>query len=215
MKIPESIVPLVQPPRAALLVIDVQKDFVTAPMQPMLRALAELLARARDAGVMIVYVQNFVMKNGQSHTPAERTRRGKLGLPMEVTVDGTPGQEFVDEIAPQAGEPVVRKLRLNAFHGTHLETLLRAHNIETVLITGVATHGCVTGTSYAAQARDFTVVVIDDCVATWSDELHESALRVLGGTMTAVIDSSTLAECWTRPQEAERRADVQAAVRVR
>ena len=193
-----NLVPLVQPGRAALLVIDVQKDFVKPPMQPMVDALAALLAEARAAGLFVVYVQNFVMRNGLSHTPAETVRRGNVGLAMEVTVDGTQGQEFVDDIAPQADDPVIRKLRLDSFYGTNLETVLRARKIETVLITGVATHGCVTGTSYAAQARDFNVIVVNDCVATWSDELHQSALRVLGGTMAGVVDSASLAGAWSR-----------------
>jgi len=191
----------VQPGRAALLVIDVQKDFVKPPMQPMVDALAALLAKARAAGVMVVYVQNFVMRDGLSHTPAEIIRRGNIGLAMEVTVDGTKGQEFVDDIAPQADDPVIRKLRLDAFYGTSLETVLRARKIDTVLITGVATHGCVTGTSYAAQARDFNVVVVEDCVATWSEELHQSALRVLGGTMAGVVDSTALAGAWSKAQQ--------------
>ena len=196
-----NLIPLVQPGRAALLVIDVQKDFVKPPMQPMIDALALLLAKARAAGIFIVYVQNFVMRNGLSHTPAETVRRGNVGLAMEVTVDGTGGQEFVDDIAPKADDPVVRKLRLDSFYGTNLETVLRAKNIDTVLITGVATHGCVTGTSYAAQARDFNVIVVTDCVATWSDELHQSALRVLGGTMAGVVDSETLAGAWSRQRQ--------------
>jgi ureidoacrylate peracid hydrolase len=196
-----NLVPLVQPGRAALLVIDVQKDFVKPPMQPMVDALATLLAKARAAGVFVVYVQNFVMKNGMTHTPAEILRRGNVGLAMEVTVDGTQGQDFVDDIAPQPNDPVIRKLRLDSFYGTNLETLLRARKIETVLITGVATHGCVTGTSYAAQARDFHVIVVKDCVATWSDELHQSALRVLEGTMAGVVDSVTLAGAWSQQRQ--------------
>ena len=193
-----NIVPLVQPGRAALLVIDVQKDFVKPPMQPMVDALAALIAGARAAGVFVVYVQNFVMRDGLSHTPAEILRRGNVGLAMEVTVDGTKGQEFVDDIAPKGTDPVVRKLRLDSFYGTNLDTVLRARGIDTVLITGVATHGCVTGTSYAAQARDYHVVVVQDCVATWSEELHKAALNVLGGTMAGVVNSTELTETWRR-----------------
>jgi nicotinamidase-related amidase len=196
-----NLTPIVQPGRAALLVIDVQKDFVKPPMKPMLDALATLIAKARAAGIYVVYVQNFVMQNGMSHTPAETLRRGNVGLAMEVTVDGTKGQEFADEIAPQAGDPVVRKLRLDSFYGTNLETVLRARKIETLLITGIATHGCVTGTSYAAQARDFNVVVVKDCVATWDDQLHQSALRVLSGTMAGVMDSVTLADAWSKTRK--------------
>jgi ureidoacrylate peracid hydrolase len=181
-----------------LLVIDVQKDFVKPAMAKAVEALAALIAKAREANVFIVYVQNYVMKDGLSHTSAETLRRRRVGLAMEVTVDGTDGQEFVDAIRPLPSDPVVRKLRLDSFYGTSLETVLRARGIETVLITGVATHGCVTGTSYAAQARDFNVVVVSDCVATWSDELHEAALGVLGGTMTGVMSSANVAEMWAK-----------------
>ena len=172
-------------------------------MKPMVDALAALIMRARAAGVFVVYIQNVVMKNGLSHTPAETLRRRNVGLALEVTVDGTQGQEFVDDIAPAASDPVVRKLRLDSFYGTTLETILRARRIETVLITGVATHGCVTGTSYAAQARDFNVVVVADCVATWDEELHRAALSVLRGTMTAVAPSSAVVEYWSDSKAAK------------
>jgi nicotinamidase-related amidase len=192
---------VLQPAKAALLVIDVQKDFAKPPMRPAVDALATLLAGARAAGVYVVYVQNVVMAHGLSHTAAETLRRRRLGMALEVTVDGTAGQEFVEEIAPRKSDPVVRKLRLDAFYGTSLETVLRARGIETVLITGIATHGCVTGTSYAAQARDFNVVVVSDCVATWDESLHTAALRVLGGTMTGISTSSELLEHWESPRE--------------
>ncbi len=196
MSKPAGMAAALRPAGTALLVIDVQKDFVKPPMKPMVDALATLIERARAANVFIVYVQNSVMKNGLSHTPAETLRRGNVGLALEVTVDGSEGQEFVDAIAPLPSDPVVRKLRLDSFYGTSLETVLRARRIETLLVTGVATHGCVTGTSYAAQARDFNVVVVSDCVATWSDELHAAALQVLGGTMTAVMTSAALMKHW-------------------
>lgn len=198
--------PLVQPGRAALLVIDVQRDFVGPSMKPMVDRLAALLASARAAGIFVVYIQNTVLRGGLSHAAAETTRRRNIGLALEVTVEGTRGQEFVDEIAPLPEDPVVRKLRMDAFSGSNLDTLLRARNIETIINTGVATHGCVVGTSYAAQARDYNVIVVRDCVATWNDELHEAALRVLGGTMTGVVDSATLIDLWaTAPDSVKQR----------
>ena len=103
---PNALPSLVQPASTALLVIDVQRDFVKPPMLPMVNALAALLAKARAAGVFVVYIQNVVMKHGLSHTPAETIRRQNLGLALEVTVDGTRGQEFVDEVSPQAQDPV-------------------------------------------------------------------------------------------------------------
>jgi nicotinamidase-related amidase len=152
-------------------------------------------------------VKNTVLPGNLSYSPAEIARRRNVGLPLDVTIDNTPGQEFLDEIAPAPGDAVVSKQRMDSFYGSHLETVLRAHGIETVVCTGVATYGCVTGTSYAAQARDYNVVVVSDCVAAFSETLHEAALVVLSHTMGHVVDSETLTRVWNgelEPSEFEQ-----------
>jgi nicotinamidase-related amidase len=192
----ETLEAVVHPAHTALLVIDVQQDFYVPAYQPVVDRLERLIGAARDAGVFLVYIQNTVLPDGLSHSPSEIARRKRLGLAMDVTVEGTPGQQFVEQIAPRPGDLVVRKHRLNSFVGTSLDMLLRGHGIETIICTGVATHGCVLSTSYGANSLNYYVVVAEDCVATWQQELHDAALGALRGTMNFVVNSDELVAAW-------------------
>jgi ureidoacrylate peracid hydrolase len=185
----------VDPAHTALVVIDVQNDFCLPAYSPMIARLQRLLDAARDAGVFVVYIQNCVLP-GLSNSPAEIARRQNLGLPVEVTLAGSEGEQIVSAISPRSGEASVRKHRLNAFAGSDLEMLLRSRGIETVVITGIATHGCVTGTSYAAQGHNYYVVVVEDCVESWKQDLHAAALHILRGTMNYVTPAETLTTTW-------------------
>lgn len=186
----------VGPAHTALIVIDVQNDFRIASYEPMIARLQRLLVAARSAGVFVVYVQNTVLP-GLSNSSAEIARRQKLGLTVDVTLAGSEGEKIVSHLSPEPGEVIVRKHRLNAFAGTSLEMLLQNRGIETVIITGIATHGCVTGTSYAAQGLNHYVVVVEDGVDSWKRDLHEAALHVLRNTMNYVTSAETLIATWT------------------
>lgn len=191
----QSLEETADPAHTALVVIDVQNDLCPPSYDPMIVRLQRLLAAARDANVFIVYVQNCVLP-GLSNSASEIARRRKLGLPVEVTLAGSDGEKIVAAISPQPGEVTVRKHRLNAFAGTNLEMLLQNRHIETVVITGVATHGCITGTSYAAQGLNHYVVVVEDCVDSWQRELHDAALHVLRSTMNYVTTADALMKSW-------------------
>jgi nicotinamidase-related amidase len=192
----ESLEEIVDPAHTALLVIDVQNDFLIPEYEPMIDRLERLLAAARAAGVLVVYVQNTVLPDGASHSPSEYARRRRLGMPMDVTVEGTPGQQFVPRIAPRPGELVVRKHRLNSFVGTSLDMHLRARGVETIVCTGVATHGCVLSTAYGGNSLNYYVVVAEDCVGAWEQDVHAAALLALRSTMNFVVESSALASAW-------------------
>lgn len=187
---------IVGTPHSALLVIDVQRDLCPPEYAPIYPRLRKVIDTARDAGVFVVYVQNIVLSEGASQSNSERSRRTHLGMRHEYTLDGTPGAEFVDQIAPAKRDPIVRKHRLNAFEGTDLNLILRARGIETIICTGVATHGCVISTSYAAVALDYYVVVVSDCVASWKQDLHEASLLVMRNTMHRVVESDELISVW-------------------
>lgn len=188
---------VVAPDRAALLVIDVQNDFVQPHQKDVLDRLAELIRSARNAGVRVIYIQNGVLPDGSSDSPADTLRRRTLGLPLDATIVGTEGHRFAPEVAPEDADVVIPKHRMDSFTGTSLELVLRAGGIDTIVCTGVATHGCLVGTSYGAQARDFNVVVVRDCVASWDPDLHDAALRVLASTMVAVADADDVEAVWT------------------
>jgi ureidoacrylate peracid hydrolase len=192
----ETLGDMVNPAHTALLVIDVQNDLCPPSYEPTIVRLSSLLTAARKAGVFIVYVQNSVVP-GLTNSQSEIARREKLGLRVDVTLFGSEGERFVKAIAPLEEDVVVRKHRLNAFEGTDLNMLLRNRGIETIVCTGVATHGCVTGTSYAAQGMDYYVVVVEDCVDSWQKDLHQASLLVLRNTMNDVTSSDKLVDLWS------------------
>jgi nicotinamidase-related amidase len=187
----------VDPAHTALLVTDVQNDFCRdEPRQAMIPHIARLLEVARHRGVEVVYIQNTVLPDGLSDSPADLARRRKLGIDTNVTIDGTWGQQIVDQLAPRPKDPVVRKHRLSGFIGTTLDILLRSRGIETIVCTGTATHGCVINTAYAAIAHNYYVVVVEDCVASWRQDLHESALFLMRSTVNYVVSSDELIRTW-------------------
>jgi nicotinamidase-related amidase len=187
---------IVAAPHSALLVIDVQRDLCPPEYAPMYPRLRNVIDAAHRAGVYVVYVQNLVLRDGASQSNSETSRRTHLGMKLVYTVEGTPGAAFVDQIAPGEHDPVVRKHRLNSFEGTDLNLVLRARGIQTIICTGVATHGCVISTSYAAIALDYYVVVVSDCVASWKQDLHDASLLVMRNTMHRVVDSDELISVW-------------------
>jgi nicotinamidase-related amidase len=189
---------LVDPRHAALLLIDMQQDFVAAggafarlgidlSMYPDMRPrLAGLLAAARRHGVLVIHIQNTALPDRMSDSPAQirfnlrmhqAARRG--APPLRYTLPGTPGHEFVPELRPLPHELVVPKYRSSAFWGTNLELLLRSNRIETVVIGGCTTEGCVDSTARDAMFCDHYVVIADDCVASDDPEQHAASMLLM------------------------------------
>lgn len=210
--IQEKLEDAIDPARAALLVIDVQNDLCRGDAQVILPRLQRLLAVSRETGVFSVYMQNTMTVDGSSQSSSEIARRKKWGMRPQVTVDGTLGQQIIEQIAPRPTDPIVRKHRMSAFHGTSLDLLLRNRRIETVICTGVATQGCVLSTAYSALARDFYVVVVEDCVASGSQECHDLSLTLMKKVLHYVVDSEQIIRIWqsegSRLQTAGERAFV-------
>jgi ureidoacrylate peracid hydrolase len=157
---------------------------------------------------MVVYIQNTVLPDNLSDAPSDVMRRRKLGINTEVTIDGTWGHQIVDHLKPAAKEPVVRKHRLSAFIGTTLDIMLRSKAIETVVITGTATHGCVINTAYGAIAHNYYVVVVEDAVASWRKDLHDSALFLMRNTINYVTNAKALIDAWQWHAAAARSASL-------
>ena len=198
----ETLEDVTNPNHSALVIIDVQNDLCHEDCQAMLPRLEQLISAARSAGVEVIYVQNTTLLGGVSESPVQIARRRKAGRRPDVTVDGTWGHQFVDRISPHETDTVVRKHRMNCFEGTDLDLLLRIRGIETVVCAGVATHGCVLSTSTAAVAKDYYTVVVSDCSASWDEELHDSAVRLLEGVAHYVVTADELLEVWKRAADA-------------
>jgi nicotinamidase-related amidase len=189
---------LVAPPHTALLVIDMQRDFIDAggafatlgidlSMYESVRpAVARLLGHARRSGILVIHVQNTALPERMSDSPAQirfnlrmhgRARRD--GPPLTYTLPGTPGHEFIEEASPAPGELVVRKYRSSGFWGTNLSMLLRSNGIETVVIAGCTTEGCVESTARDALFNDHYVVIAEDCVGSDDPAQHDASLLLM------------------------------------
>jgi len=141
--------------------------------------LKKLLEEARRAKIPIVYVCD-------SH----REFDWEFSIWPKHCVEGTRGSEVVDELKPERGDIIVRKRRYSGFYGTDLEMVLRELGIEEVIVTGILTNICVLFTAADAFMRGFKVVVVRDCTASTSSELHEAALKIMEVALKARIVTS-------------------------
>ncbi len=102
---------------------------------------------------------------------------------------GRPEHEILDALAPAAGEPVVNKTTMSAFHSSGFERLLRAWGVEQLVFTGVSTNSCVEGTARDAADRGYRCVLVEDGCGAASQRFHDAACenfqRLLGRVASA------------------------------
>jgi nicotinamidase-related amidase len=156
----------------ALLVMDVQRDMVSryAGDHPdYLARLSRAIAAAREAGVRVIYVTVW-FRHGYPEISAGNkwfstlTATGRL-----LTGEGA---AVASEVAPAPGDVVVTKRRVSAFAGSDLEVLLRAGNVDTLVLSGIATSGVVLSTLREAADRDYRLVVLADGCLDGDAEVH-------------------------------------------
>src|SRR5215469_3299976 len=193
-----EIAELVDPAHTALIVIDMQNDFIEPDglfgtlgidlsMYAVSRPrLASLLAAARACGTTVVHLQNTALPDRMSDSPAQirfnlrmhkDARRNQP--PLRYTIPGTPGHQFAPEFMPLESELVVRKYRSSGFWGTNLDMLLRSNGIKTVVVGGCTTEGCVESTARDAMFNDFYVVIAEDCVASDDRAQHDASMLLM------------------------------------
>jgi len=207
---------IVAPEHTALVLVDMQRDFVepdgafarlgidVSMYETMRPRLVGLLEAARGAGVLVAHVQMSSLPGRRSDSPAQirfnlRMHESAHGraAPLHYTEVGSRGHEFVDDLAPRADELVVPKWRSSAFWGTSLDLLLRSNGIQTVVVTGCTTEGCVESTARDAMFSDYYVVVAEDCVA--SDDLaqHDASLFLMRHRFDLAAGTE-IASTWSR-----------------
>jgi len=209
---------LVDPSHTALLVIDMQCDFVEengvfADMGINLSMYGEakpkmknLLHIARQEGVLVIHLKNTALPDRMSDSPAQirfnlKMHNGFRGSApsLQYTVPGTPGFDFAPGFEPLAGELVVQKFRSSGFWGTNLDMILRSNGIKTVVVTGCTTEGCVESTARDAMFSDYFVVIAEDCVASDDREQHEASLLLMKHRFD-LANGSAIEKIWEQSQ---------------
>ncbi|MBX6763865.1 MAG: cysteine hydrolase [Rubrobacteraceae bacterium] len=174
----------VDPSRTALVVVDMQNDFVkeggalrVPDAEGTIPAIHHLLEVARDSGMKVVFTQD-------THTEGDP----EWEIWGEHAREGSWGWRIVDELSPREGELVIRKVRYDAFYGTHLEHFLRLWGTKTLIVCGTVANICVHYTAASAALRWFEVVVPRDAVSALDPFDLESSLRqtafLFAGTVT-------------------------------
>ncbi|CAN6251156.1 unnamed protein product, partial [Urochloa humidicola] len=185
----------------AMLVIDMQKDFVDPAMRsPMLVAggeavvptVAEAVAVARERGIFLVWV---VREHDPSGRDVELFRRQHYSGGKGPTVKGLKGAELADGLVIKEGEYKLVKTRFSAFFATHLDSVLKTAGIKNLVIVGVQTPNCIRQTVFDAVALDYEkVTVLIDATAAARPEIHLSNIRDM---KNIGVETPTLEE-WRR-----------------
>lgn len=165
--------------KPALLVVDMTYGFVDSAYPlghsesgwPAAHAIAELLPRAREAGLPIIYTLG---KPGR--TPMECGRWKGGGAAGNPKMREGRANEIPELIAPREGEPVIPKTFPSAFFGTDLLSQLVYANVDTIILAGMVTSGCVRSTAIDAFSYNFRVVIPEECVADRGQTSHKVAL---------------------------------------
>ncbi len=195
----------VDPATTRVMVIDVQNDFVAdggwfanhgedlTPMREAIDRTVAFVAVARSAGVKPIWVQaTYDLK----YLSAPMLERHELvGLDTNHCVTGTWGADFF-VVEPQPGDDIVVKHRYSAFVGTELESLLRAQGVRNLIFTGITTNVCVESTARDAYMRDYHVMVVSDCTASYSDAPHLATLANIRRAFGRVVTADEVTEVW-------------------
>lgn len=211
----ETLDELVDPRHTALVVVDMQRDFCTPggvfdrlgvdiSMYPaMVPRLARLIDGARAAGVRVVYVMMTTLPGRLIESPAQIRFNRRLhlaangGEPLDYTTDGSVGQQIIPELPVEDGDVIVKKYRSSGFWGTNLDMLLRSNAVQTVIVAGCTTEGCVESTARDAMFNDYYVVIPEDCVASDDREQHDASLLLMRHRFDISTSDGILAE-WSR-----------------
>lgn len=192
--------------RAALLVVDLQNDFVRAgapqevpDARAMLGRVAALVGAGRSAGVPVVFTRfcagplaTPMLWWSPECGPELRSCWPGVMRTYHDRPEALEGRAVVAELEPEPGEVVVDKYGYGSFHRTVLGDVLRARHVSQVWVCGTVTQICVEETVREGFRDGFEMVVAADLVASFDDELHAATLKNLAMKFALVVPAAEL-----------------------
>ena len=177
--------------KRAVVIMDYQNDIVGGYTEDLRNELltraSKVLTTARREGIPVIYVVVRFREGYPEISSRDATRRGIRQTGR--LVEGTPGAEILPEVAPQPGEVVVTKRRTGPFSTTDLNAILNAKGIETLVLMGVSTSGCVLSAVRWAADIDYRLIVIADCCADRDDEVQQVLTEKVFPRQATVVTS--------------------------
>lgn len=192
------------PSRLALVIVDLQNDFLhpdgaygrAGKSEPAIAALKDRVTpvanAVRDAGGIVISTQ-FTLVPGRDSEPmiADHLRKLRPFLTTGDFAPGSWGQQLIDELQP--AHFFVEKVAYSAFYMTRLEWVLRKNDIDTVMFCGIVTNGGVASTVRAAHVREFHTMVLSDGCAAFHEKAHDAAISDLSTISTIMTCSEAVA----------------------
>lgn len=191
----------------ALLSIDVQNTYMTPSDDPVERErwapfyermhkiviprTAKLQNSFRQHGMDVLHARiACLLESGKDRSLSQK----KPGWNYLLLPKEREDAQIVEELAPREGEIVVTKTTDSALTGTNLRLVLHNMGIKNVVLTGIFTDQCISSTVRSLADESFNVILVEDCCAAGTDELHRKELEILNMIYCHVISSSELME---------------------
>ena len=203
----------IQLDRAALVIIDMQRDFLepggfgaalgndVSRLKAAVGPCKDVLAAFRRLGILVIHTREG-HRPDLTDAPPHKVMRGdpslRIGAPGpmgRILVRGEPGHDIVPELYPEKDEPVIDKPGKGAFYQTDLDLMLHNRGIDTLFVGGVTTEVCVNTTVREANDRGYRCIVLSDCCASYFPEFHDMGLKMIkaqGGIFGSVASSREL-----------------------
>lgn len=184
------------PDTTALLIIDMQRDFVlpggfgealgndTSLLLAAVEPTRRVLDAARTKGMFVIHTREGHRPDLSDVPRAKLTRGGQTFIgtdgPMgRILIRGEVGHDIIQQLYPLPGEPVIDKPGKGSFHATDLQQILMDRGIKTLLVCGVTLEVCVHTTVREANDRGYECVVLSDCVASYFPEFQQVGLEMI------------------------------------
>ncbi|MES2506625.1 MAG: isochorismatase family cysteine hydrolase [Verrucomicrobiota bacterium] len=201
------------PAKCALLIIDMQRDFLepggfgemlgndVSQLRQAIVPNQKLLSAWRAAGLQVLHTREGHRPDLADLPPAKKVRGhgartiGDTGPMGRILIRGEEGHDIIPELYPLRGEPVIDKPGKGAFFATDLHAILQNLGITQLVVTGVTTEVCVNTTVREANDRGYECLVPEDCVASYFPIFQEMGLKMIkaqGGIFGWVSDSSKI-----------------------
>ena len=208
----ETLEEIADPKHTALPVIDVQNDNSSPRgvialngrdmswIRKVVPNIKVVLEGARRLGLLVIFMRVTRSKDG-SHESGPLLRRHERsahsrGL-AEYEMEGTWGNEVLDELEPRTNERQIIKYRSSSFIGTPLDLVLRNRGVKSAIVVGLVTQGCVESTVRDLEQYGYYPVILSDCVCSSRQDMHEASLLVMSSRYD-VVTSEELFNVWCR-----------------
>jgi biuret amidohydrolase len=204
-----------EPKKSALIVIDMQRDFVepggfgetlgndVTRLQAIIPATAALIAGFRKAGLTIVHTRECHRPDLSDCPPAKKDRGnpklriGDPGPMGRILISGEPGADIVPELYPVEGEIILDKPGKGAFYATPLGDMLKERGVTQLVFAGVTTEVCVQTTMREANDRGYECLLAEDATESYFPEFKKAAIDMMtaqGAIVGWVAPVSSLVE---------------------